>query len=177
MIRDPRRINIIQGEYQVSSDPDSVISTLLGSCVAACMYDPVMRVGGMNHFLLPGEVRVGRSNQAESYGVHLMELLVNGLLKLGASRQNLQAKLFGGANTIRGLGEIGTTNARFARDFLNREHIACVGGSLGGERGRRVQFWPSSGKAMQMLVAGEEVARIEAVAPVIQQNTGDLELF
>jgi chemotaxis protein CheD len=177
MIRDPRRINIIQGEYQVSSDPDSVISTLLGSCVAACMYDPVMRVGGMNHFLLPGEVGVGRSNQAESYGVHLMELLVNGLLKLGASRQNLQAKLFGGANTIRGLGEIGTTNARFARDFLNREHIACVGGSLGGERGRRVQFWPSSGKAMQMLVAGEEVARIEAVAPVIQQKTGDLELF
>lgn len=177
MIRDPRRINIIQGEYQVSSDPDSVISTLLGSCVAACMYDPVMRVGGMNHFLLPGEVGGGRSNQAESYGVHLMELLVNGLLKLGASRQNLQAKLFGGANTIRGLGEIGTTNARFARDFLNREHIACVGGSLGGERGRRVQFWPSSGKAMQMLVAGEEVARIEAVAPVIQQKTGDLELF
>jgi chemotaxis protein CheD len=177
MTKDPKRINIIQGEFQVSSDADFVISTLLGSCVAACMYDPVMRVGGMNHFLLPGDAAGGRSGQGESYGVHLMELLVNGLLKLGASRQNLQAKLFGGANTVRGLGEIGTNNARFARDFLNREHIACVGGSLGGERGRRVQFWPATGKAMQMLMSGEEVAKIEIAAPVIQQKTGDLELF
>ncbi len=177
MAKDPKRINIIQGEYQVSSDPDAVISTLLGSCVAACMYDPVMRVGGMNHFLLPGDSAGGRASQAESYGVHLMELLVNGLLKLGASRQNLQAKLFGGANTVRGLGEIGSTNARFARDFLNREHIACIGGSLGGDRGRRVQFWPATGKAMQMLMAGDEVAKIEILAPVIPQKTGELELF
>lgn len=177
MNKDPRRINIIQGEYQVSDDPDSVISTLLGSCVAACMYDPVMRVGGMNHFLLPGEADGVNSAQAERMGVHLMELLINGLLKLGAGRQSLQAKLFGGANIIRGLGNIGVSNAAFARDFLNREGIACVGGSLGGEKGRRVQFWPSTGKAMQMLMTGEEVARMEVVAPVPSRRAGDLELF
>jgi chemotaxis protein CheD len=173
----PNRINIIQGEYQVSDDSEAVIATLVGSCVAACMYDPVLRVGGMNHFLLPGEAGGANSAQAERMGVHLMELLVNGLLKLGASRQNLQAKLFGGANTVRGLGSIGSNNAKFAKEFLARERIACVGGSLGGERGRRVQFWPSTGKAMQMLVAGAEVAALEVAKPVASQSSGDLELF
>ena len=131
----------------------------------------------MNHFLLPGETGQGQSFEAQRYGVHLMELLVNGLLKLGASRHHLQAKLFGGANTVRRLGSIGTSNAKFARDFLTREGIACTGSSLGGERGRRVQFWPSTGKAMQMLVMGEEVAIIEAAKPVMPLPTGDLELF
>ena len=174
MMKEPGRINIIQGEYKVSNDPNAVIATLLGSCVSACMYDPVMRVGCMNHFLLPGE---GGGGQAERYGVHLMELLVNGLLKLGVNRQNLQDKLFGGANTVRGLGSIGTSNAKFAREFLARESITCIGGSLGGERGRRVQFWPVTGKAKQMLVPGDEIAAVEAVKPVAVLPTGDLELF
>ena len=169
----PVRINIVQGDYKVSNDANVVIATLLGSCVAACIYDPIMRVGGMNHFLLPGE----SGDNANRYGVHLMELLVNGLLKLGGSRQNLQAKLFGGANTMRGLGSIGTSNAKFAREFLEREGIACVGGSLGGDRGRRIQFWPTTGKAMQMMVVGAEVAAVEAAKPVAVLPTGDLELF
>lgn len=172
-----RRINIIQGEYRVSNETDVVIATLLGSCVAACIYDPLIRVGGMNHFLLPGEAGQGQSLEAQRYGVHLMELLVNGLLKLGASRDRLQAKLFGGANTVRKLGNIGTSNAKFAREFLSKEGITCTGSSLGGERGRRVQFWPSTGKAMQMYMMGEEVATIEAVKPVAPLPTGDLELF
>ena len=140
-----RRINIVQGEYRVSGDAADVITTLLGSCVAACVQDPLTRVGGMKHFLLPGDD--SSTPDAARYGVHLMELLVNGLLKLGASRDRLQAKLFGGARTIQHLSDIGSANARFAREFLEREGIAIAGASLGGQTGRRIQFWPATGRA------------------------------
>ena len=135
-----QRVNIVQGEYFVTDDPNVVVTTLLGSCVAACIRDPIARVGGMNHFLLPApEVRV-RDNDAERYGVHLMELLVNGLLQRGARRDRLEAKLFGGARTVEGLSDIGARNAAFAERFLRNEDIVIVGGSLGGESGRRVQY-------------------------------------
>ena len=180
MLVSSSRVSIIQGECHVSGSAEIVISTLLGSCIAACMHDPVARVGGMNHFLLPGEVGPGQGSQGSQgsrYGVHLMELLINGLLKLGASRDRLEAKIFGGANIIKGLGNIGGSNATFAREFLERERISCTGGSVGGGQGRRVQFWPATGKAMQMLVAKEEVAVVEAVKPVVADTSGDLDLF
>lgn len=94
-----KRVHIIQGEYKVVSDPDVVLTTILGSCVAACLRDPVSGVGGMNHFLLPGTGSV-TGGDATRYGVHLMELLINGLLKQGARRDRLEAKIFGGAKTI-----------------------------------------------------------------------------
>ena len=166
------RINIVQGEYHVSGDKVLSISTLLGSCVAACINDPVAEVGGMNHFLLPGDSAA--SPLFSRHGVHLMELLINGLLKKGAARHRLEAKLFGGARTMQGLGDIGSTNARFAQDFLKREGIAVTGGSLGGETGRRIQFWPASGRAMQKFVRAveEKPVAVPALPP-----TGDLELF
>lgn len=166
------RINIVQGEYHVSSDPQVSITTLLGSCVAACISDPETGVGGMNHFLLPGVE--ASSPLVARHGVHLMELLINGLLKQGASRQRLEAKLFGGARTMERLGEIGIANARFAQDFLKREGIAITGGSLGGETGRRIQFWPASGRVRQKLVRSvEEIGRADPVLP----SAGELELF
>lgn len=169
-----RRINIIQGEFQVSSDPHAIITTLLGSCVAACLFDPLARVGGMNHFLLPGGS--AETGSAARYGVHLMELLVNGLLKMGASRDRLQCKLFGGARTVRGLSDIGEANGRFALQFLNREGIAHTGGSLGGNLGRRVQFWPASGRARQSFMAsGEPLPPLAAKPPVTAG--GEVELF
>jgi chemotaxis protein CheD len=166
------RINIVQGEYHVSADGALSITTLLGSCVAACIHDPAAQVGGMNHFLLPGDEAV--SPLVARHGVHLMELLINGLLKKGAARQRLEAKLFGGARTMQGLGDIGVANARFAQEFLKREGIAVTGGSLGGETGRRIQFWPASGRVMQKLVrAVEEKPLATPVLPI----AGDLELF
>ena len=110
------RILIVQGEFLVTDDPTAVLQTLLGSCVAACMRDPVSGVGGMNHFLLPGED--GRSEQMRA-GVHAMELLVNGLLKQGARRERLVTKLFGGARTVAGLSDIGVRNADCAKRFLD----------------------------------------------------------
>ena len=166
------RINIVQGEYHVSGDKGLSISTLLGSCVAACINDPVAEVGGMNHFLLPGDASA--SPLFSRHGVHLMELLINGLLKKGAARHRLEAKLFGGARTMLGLGDIGATNAKFAQDFLRREGIAITGGSLGGETGRRIQFWPASGRAMQKFVRAVEE---KPVAGPALPPTGDLELF
>jgi chemotaxis protein CheD len=169
-----QRINIVQGEYHVSGLPDLAITTLLGSCVAACINDPVARVGGMNHFLLPGEDT--SSPLVARHGVHLMELLINGLLKKGAMRHRLEAKLFGGARTMRGLGDYGSANAKFAQDFLKREGIAIVGGSLGGESGRRIQFWPATGRVRQKIVqTTEDPLPIPSTAP--PEFGGELELF
>ncbi|MDR3406951.1 MAG: chemotaxis protein CheD [Methylovirgula sp.] len=169
-----RKVHIVQGEYFVSEDPDVVLVTLLGSCVAACVRDPVARVGGMNHFLLPGDDKAARNGEAERYGVHLMELLVNGLLRRGARKDRLEAKLFGGARTIENFSDIGQKNVAFAERFLKTENIAYIGGNCGGDSGRRLQFWPICGRARQALIVGVEVP--VAVAPPPSQ-TADVEFF
>ena len=153
---DERRVHVIQGEYCVTDDPSVMLTTILGSCVAACMRDPVARVGGMNHFLLPGVDNRSQTPRGGEYGVHLMELLVNGLLRHGARRERLQAKLFGGSATMRGLCDVGVLNSRFAEHFLHHEGILYVGGSLGGDRGRRIQFWPASGRARATALRKDE---------------------
>ncbi|WP_378952920.1 chemotaxis protein CheD [Mesorhizobium sp. ANAO-SY3R2] len=145
----------MRGEYHVVHEGDVVLTTILGSCVAACIRDPYAQTGGMNHFLLPG-ANGPSSLDAQSYGVHLMELLVNGLLQRGAHRHRLEAKLFGGARTIDGLSDIGAMNGAFAETFLRNEGITIVGGDLGGDRGRRVEYWPLSGRARQFLLSGDK---------------------
>lgn len=173
-----RKVNIIQGEYFVTDDPDIVLTTLLGSCVAACIRDPIARVGGMNHFLLPGaDVRM-QVNEAERYGVHLMELLVNGLLQRGARKDRLEAKLFGGARTVEGLSDIGARNADFAERFLHNEDISLIGGSLGGDCGRRLQFWPVLGRARQAIMARDQApAQPVVVVPPKPSHGGEVEFF
>jgi chemotaxis protein CheD len=173
-----RRVHVIQGDYCVTDDPDVMLTTILGSCVAACMRDPAAQVGGMNHFLLPGIDNRSRSREAESYGVHLMELLVNDLLRRGARRERLQAKLFGGSATMQGLSDVGALNSRFAERFLQHEGIAYAGGSLGGDRGRRIQFWPTSGRARQVaLKKNEEFSSPGANVPFKAVSNGEVELF
>lgn len=159
-----RRINIIQGEYKVVSDPNVVLTTILGSCVAACLRDPVAGVGGMNHFLLPGNAHSPTSGgDATRYGVHLMELLINGLLKKGARRDRLEAKVFGGAKTIATFSNVGEQNAAFAMQFLRDEGIKVVSSSTGGEFGRKLEFWPVSGRARQYPLTGAETQRTVAL--------------
>ncbi|WP_182085037.1 chemotaxis protein CheD [Aureimonas sp. ME7] len=172
------RINLIQGEALVDDRPDVVLTTLLGSCVAACIRDPGAGVGGMNHFLLPGDGGDGGS-RVESYGLYLMEVLINGLLKKGARRHALEAKIFGGARTVGGLSDIGAKNIDFATRFLQMEGITLLGGSTGGAQGRRIEFWPVSGRARQILMEPTDRAAFakpppRAAAPV---SGGDLELF
>jgi chemotaxis protein CheD len=172
-----RRIHVIQGEFHVSDDPNAVLLTILGSCVAACIRDPVACVGGMNHFLLPGYEVGSRNQEAERYGVHLMELLLNGLLQKGARRERLEAKLFGGGRTVEGLSDIGARNASFAEKFLKNEGINFVGGSLGGDSGRRVQFWPVSGRARQAFIAADKVVAPPPALPLKSAGAGEAEFF
>ncbi len=156
-----------------------MLTTLLGSCVAACLRDPVARIGGMNHFLLPGqEAGEGAPRGAgETYGVHLMELLVNGLLRRGARRDRLEGKLFGGARTMDGLADIGARNAAFAERFLSHEGIRLTGGSLRGEQGRRIQFWPVSGRARQVFLSATQTPAARIVPVERAASGGSVEFF
>jgi chemotaxis protein CheD len=167
--------HIVQGEYFVSEDPRAVVSTILGSCVAACMRDPVAGVGGMNHFLLPGE---GAGQEGLRYGAYAMELLVNGLLQRGARRERLEAKLFGGGRLLKGLTDIGHQNADFAQRFLEDEGIAYGGGSLRGDHARRIQFWPVSGRVRQQKLVGDATAFVAESRPRERRAVQpDIELF
>ncbi len=168
------RHHVAQGEVRVEADVEVCLTTVLGSCVAACIFDPVAGTGGMNHFLLAGD-EGPRSGAAERYGAYQMEVLVNGLLSRGARRENLRGKLFGGARVGRGSHEIGAENAAFAKRFLAMENIPLVGGSLGGESARRVEFWPVGGRARQLYInAPEPVRPVPAAIPATQ---GEVEFF
>ncbi len=168
-----QRINITQGEFATGNAQDVVITTLLGSCVSCCLWDPVAEVGGMNHMLLAvSDTSNGMSNLA---GVNAMELLINSLIKLGADRKRLKAKAFGGARMVSGLSDIGRKNSEFALDFLQREGIECVSHSLGGTQSRNVKFWPASGKALQRQT---HVEIIETPQPKSAEADGNgVELF
>jgi chemotaxis protein CheD len=181
-MKDPaaRRVHIIQGEYKVVSDPDVVMTTILGSCVAACLRDPLAGVGGMNHFLLPGSGGAG-GGDATRYGVHLMELLINGLLKKGARRDRLEAKVFGGAKTIASFSNVGEQNAAFAMQFLKDEGIPVINSSTGGDHGRKIEFWPISGRARQYPLTGAETQKTVALEerPVVvpRSTPSSIEFF
>jgi len=176
--RRPNRVHIIQGDCYVTDERETVLTTVLGSCIAACMRDPVLGIGGMNHFLLPGDGERAKQSEDERFGVYLMELLVNGLLQRGASRHTLEAKLFGGARTVQGFADIGAKNFEFARKFLETESIKYAGGSVGGDQGRKLEYQPSTGKARQYLLPRSIV---EPVQPAIRRpapaELGDVELF
>lgn len=126
---------------------DALITTVLGSCVSACLFDPGAGIGGMNHFMLPG----GGANPLNpaSYGTHAMELLINALIRAGADKSALRAKVFGGATMIEGSFDVGVRNSRFVRDFLRDENIRCLRESLGGARARRIEFDPATGAVRQ----------------------------
>jgi len=176
-----KKIHVIQGEHAVSSDPDVVMTTILGSCVAVCLRDTRAGVGGMNHFLLPDGKAEGL-DESRRYGAYAMELLINDLLRSGGRRERMEAKLFGGARMFGGLSDVGASNAAFAERFLRDEGIPVVGGSLGGFGARRVQYWPVSGRAQQRTVTDtHEVARLRETTvkapPAPTADEGDLELF
>jgi chemotaxis protein CheD len=168
----PRTQVIAQGEYGIGDQPELVLSTILGSCVAVCLRDPVLRLGGMNHILLPDAAggRIG----AASFGASDMERLMNALLKRGALRNRLEAKVFGGAAVVTGLSDIGARNAAFVRAFLAAEGIATLSENTGGDRPRQVRFWPESGRAQHRFVGLTEVDE-PRLPPAARGN--EVELF
>lgn len=141
-------VKLLPGEYHVTRD-DMVQVTVLGSCVSACIRDVTSGVGGMNHFMLPdsGSADSGRLGAPARYGVYAMELLINSLLKLGARRQNFEAKVFGAGNVLPSLNHatVGRRNARFVLEFLANERIHVAARDLEGLYPRKVYFFPRTG--------------------------------
>jgi chemotaxis protein CheD len=142
-------IKLLPADYAVSDEPLALV-TLLGSCVAACVYDPLLGVGGMNQYMLPDGGNGSRvADGSARYGAHAMELLINDLLKRGARRARLQAKAFGGGNVLRGMQDpIGSRNARFVLDYLAAERIPLLAQDLGDIHPRKVAFFPQTGRAL-----------------------------
>lgn len=142
---------ILPGEYYFSGK-DIVIVTVLGSCVSACIRDRVSGIGGMNHFMLPDSGTDENSPISASmrYGNYAMEILINELLKAGARRENLEAKVFGGGNVLRGFTSInvGERNARFVREYLKTENIRITAEDLIDIHPRKVFFFPRTGKVL-----------------------------
>lgn len=178
-----RTLHIGQGEHEVSSEQGVVITTILGSCIAACIRDPLAGVGGMNHFLLPEGDAAADSEAGRRYGVNAMERLINSLLASGARRDRLQAKLFGGASMFDRLRNIGAENAAFAHRFLSAEGIAVVGGDTGGGSARRIRYWPTTGQAQQKLLSDSDPVvfvrerTLSVAPPAAAASSGDVELF
>ncbi|MBU3694098.1 MAG: chemoreceptor glutamine deamidase CheD [Rhodocyclaceae bacterium] len=184
---DTPAIKILPGEFYVTSE-EIALTTTLGSCVAACIHDPVACIGGMNHFMLPdssGERNTSVVSSSARYGTFAMELLLNQLYAAGASRRRLQARVFGGAHVLPGasVSHVGKRNAEFVRDFLRRETIELVGHKLAGTDALKVCFFPATGKTwVKPLPVSDvgSVARLEVehARRIRRQPTGgDVELF
>jgi chemotaxis protein CheD len=145
-------VKVLPGEYYVSKQ-DEMISTVLGSCVSACIYDRQRGIGGMNHFMLPEPMGGERGSWADTvgraarYGNDAMEQLINAILKAGGQRADLEAKVFGGGRVLATMTDIGQRNIAFVRRYLAAEHLAVRAEDLGDVHPRHVQFFPSTGKA------------------------------
>ena len=144
-------VRILPGEFHAASGPVGMI-TLLGSCVSTCLWDPQQRIGGMNHFMLPGDNANAGSPVPRSarFGVHAMELLINRMLKLGADRRRLVAKVFGGGRVLRGFVslDVGAANCEFVLDFLMTEGIPVLARDILDSYARKLHFSPETGKVL-----------------------------
>lgn len=152
-----------------------IMSTVLGSCVATCLYDPLARVGGMNHYLLAKPLDHSATNIDNSYGLFLMELLINEMLKLGADKRLMKARLYGGANMSSGLGRVGSDNAAFARQFLRDESIQTVFEDLEGNCARRIEFSPVNGLVRARKVTGAPPLPAKPINPIRHNPQGSPE--
>jgi chemotaxis protein CheD len=173
-------VKVLPGEHFVY-DEDLLVITTLGSCIAACLWDRQARVGGINHFMLPGG-----GGDSGRYGSYAMEVLINEMLKRGASRASLEAKVFGGGRVIGGMDtmNIGERNTHFVFDYLRTEHIPVVSKDVLGIHPRKVCFLPASGKAMVKRLAATAAATLEAQERMAAQQAlpvasagGSIDLF
>lgn len=163
-----------QGEHAVSGDPSAVFQTLLGSCVSTCLHDPVLNIGGLNHMVL-SNTAIGADLFTAASQVNDMERLINALLKRGAVRERLTAKVFGGAQMTESSTTIGLKNARFVLNFLSQEGVRCIGQSVGGKRARRLKFWPASGRVLHKYVHDTSPKTEMPASP--KRESGQVELF
>lgn len=144
MFEGKQLVTIYSGDYYISNNPEIVICTVLGSCIAVCLYDEMMRIGGMNHFMLP---RAGTQPISEfgRFGLQSMEIMLAKFFKMGAIHSNLKAKVFGGARMldlvlIDGESDVASSNIKFILDYLQQNNITIVARDLGGGAGRKIYY-------------------------------------
>ena len=182
---------ILPGEYYVTRN-DEVITTVLGSCISACIRDPAAKVGGMNHFMLPEDSSSGDGNRwldpvaglATRYGTHAMESLINELMKLGASRTRFEIKLFGAGRILASVTDVGARNIEFVHDYLKTEGYKVMAEDLGDIFPRRVAYFPNTGKVKvrklrpleATAIAERERKYLSDIGTGASQG-GDVELF
>jgi len=177
-------VKVLPGEYFVTAS-NVLMVTVLGSCVSACIRDRDKGVGGMNHFMLADAGDAGAVSASARYGTYAMEILINHLLKLGARRDRLEAKVFGGGRVMASLtsSQVGDRNAKFVHQFLKTEGIGIVAEDLLDVHPRKVYFFPENGRVLvkrlvrlhndTLIRREKEYAARLSEAPV----AGDIELF
>ncbi|RMF87091.1 MAG: hypothetical protein D6739_02245 [Nitrospirae bacterium] len=177
---------IFAGEYHVGSG-ERLIETVLGSCVAVCLWDQHHRIGGMNHFMLPG-ADVSLEDATGRHGLYAMELLINDMMHRGSRRSLMQAKVFGAGNVMAGVAperSVAAANERFVRELLANEGIPIACADLGGNTGRRICFFLDTGQVKVRRLGAAEVGSVRAAeeryrsraAATVQRPAMDVELF
>ena len=172
---------LMPGEFYISRNKE-MITTVLGSCVSACIYDPNLKIGGMNHFMLP-EKGASAADESARYGIFAMETLINELMKCGCQKKDLKVKLFGGGQIIQNMSDVGRKNILFAKNFLFAEGMRLEASDLGLIFPRKVNFFPHTGKAMVKRLRSLHNDTIEqrekqyAASLRQEEITGDIELF
>jgi chemotaxis protein CheD len=178
-------VKVFPGEFYVTGKSDEVIVTVLGSCVSACIRDPLLGIGGMNHFMLPQSHsgRWGADAEPTRFGNFAMEKLINELIKAGATRQRMEIKVFGGGNVTDSSQAIGTQNADFVLRYLEAEGLGYVAKDLGGDHPRRIHYYPKTGRVIRRLLVTSEFATIArdesdyASRLSSTKTTGEIQLF
>ncbi len=178
-------VKISPGDCYIT-DQDEVITTVLGSCISACIRDVRMGIGGMNHFMIP--IKCPHTSNPEQdmdmrYGTYAMERLINDIYKYGGMRKNLEIKLFGAGNVLAGSGNVGEKNIKFVRDFIHIEGYKITSENLGGDNPRKINYSPMTGRVMMKKLAATSISEIQMQEKVLQNKVenniiaGEIDLF
>jgi chemotaxis protein CheD len=178
-------VKVFPGEFYVTREEDVVLLTVLGSCVSACIRDPIAGVGGMNHFMLPQHQSGAWGNDLKStrFGNFAMEKLINELIKAGGVRERMEIKVFGGGNVTDTSNAVGSDNAAFVLQYLEDEGLRCAAQDLGGTLPRRIHYYPALGRVVRRLLGTSErhVVNLEENdyrdRLQYRQPSGEIELF
>ncbi|MGB0495460.1 MAG: chemoreceptor glutamine deamidase CheD [Kangiellaceae bacterium] len=175
---------ILPGEYYVTGHNEA-ISTTLGSCISACIRDPKIGIGGMNHFMLPlnNSASLVEAEDAARYGNFAMEQMINDILRNGGKRERLEVKIFGGGRVMKGVTDVGKKNISFVKDYLTLEKLKLLAEDVGGKHPRKIMYLPKTGKVKMKKLVNQhnntvetrDVSYFDKITH--QENTGEIELF
>ena len=179
-------VKILPGQYYAAAS-GAAITTVLGSCVSTCLWDPVKRIGGMNHFMLPGDGEdfASPAKASARFGVYAMEVLINEMIHIGADRRRMVAKVFGGGRVLQGFGalDVGAKNCEFVLEFLSTEAIPVLAQDLLDIYARKLHFFPETGKVqlkkLHILPNDTVQQREREYMSRLDENTGggEIEIF